>query len=52
MLRREETPPSEDESPTTVKFIKMSCKYFTDGMVSKPLAPCVCVCVCKGEPPP
>ncbi|XP_046878370.1 nuclear receptor coactivator 7 isoform X2 [Hypomesus transpacificus] len=32
MLRREETPPSEDESPTTVKFIKMSCKYFTDGM--------------------
>ncbi|XP_067097120.1 nuclear receptor coactivator 7 isoform X2 [Osmerus mordax] len=31
-LRREVTPPSEDESPTTVKFIKMSCKYFTDGM--------------------
>ncbi|XP_021456336.2 nuclear receptor coactivator 7 isoform X2 [Oncorhynchus mykiss] len=26
------SPPSEDESPATVKFIKMSCKYFTDGM--------------------
>ncbi|KAG5277576.1 hypothetical protein AALO_G00119210 [Alosa alosa] len=31
-LRRELSPPSEDESPATVKFIKMSCKYFTDGM--------------------
>lgn len=31
-LRRELSPNSEDESPTTVKFIKMSCKYFTDGM--------------------
>ncbi|KAF4092183.1 hypothetical protein AMELA_G00017940 [Ameiurus melas] len=27
---RELSPPSEDES--TVKFLKMSCKYFTDGM--------------------
>uniref|UniRef100_A0A673MRH9 Nuclear receptor coactivator 7-like n=1 Tax=Sinocyclocheilus rhinocerous TaxID=307959 RepID=A0A673MRH9_9TELE len=26
------SPLSEDESPATVKFIKMSCKYFTDGM--------------------
>ncbi|XP_062406721.1 nuclear receptor coactivator 7 isoform X2 [Sardina pilchardus] len=32
LLRRELSPPSEDESPATVKFIKMSCKYFTDGM--------------------
>jgi len=32
-LRRELSPNSEDESPATVKFIKMSCKYFTDGMV-------------------
>ncbi|XP_042359819.1 nuclear receptor coactivator 7 isoform X2 [Plectropomus leopardus] len=31
-LRRELSPNSEDESPETVKFIKMSCKYFTDGM--------------------
>uniref|UniRef100_A0A668ARJ1 Nuclear receptor coactivator 7 n=1 Tax=Myripristis murdjan TaxID=586833 RepID=A0A668ARJ1_9TELE len=31
-LRRELSPASEDESPATVKFIKMSCKYFTDGM--------------------
>ncbi|XP_035630973.1 nuclear receptor coactivator 7-like isoform X2 [Oncorhynchus keta] len=31
-LRRVLSPPSEDESPATVKFIKMSCKYFTDGM--------------------
>lgn len=31
-LRRELSPNSEDESPLTVKFIKMSCKYFTDGM--------------------
>ncbi|XP_071335309.1 nuclear receptor coactivator 7 isoform X2 [Trachinotus anak] len=31
-LRRELSPNSEDESPSTVKFIKMSCKYFTDGM--------------------
>ncbi|XP_060770045.1 nuclear receptor coactivator 7 isoform X2 [Neoarius graeffei] len=31
MLRHQElSPPSEDESP--VKFLKMSCKYFTDGM--------------------
>lgn len=29
---RETSPLSEDESPATVKFIKMSCKYFTDGM--------------------
>lgn len=29
---RELSPPSEDEGPATVKFIKMSCKYFTDGM--------------------
>ncbi|XP_076844156.1 nuclear receptor coactivator 7b isoform X2 [Brachyhypopomus gauderio] len=26
------SPHSEDESPATVKFLKMSCKYFTDGM--------------------
>ncbi|XP_072298470.1 nuclear receptor coactivator 7 isoform X2 [Eucyclogobius newberryi] len=31
-IQRELSPNSEDESPTTVKFIKMSCKYFTDGM--------------------
>uniref|UniRef100_A0A4W5KWK4 Nuclear receptor coactivator 7 n=1 Tax=Hucho hucho TaxID=62062 RepID=A0A4W5KWK4_9TELE len=31
-LRREQSPPSEDENPAIVKFIKMSCKYFTDGM--------------------
>ncbi|XDV41113.1 hypothetical protein PO909_010036 [Leuciscus waleckii] len=31
-VRREASPLSEDESPATVKFIKMSCKYFTDGM--------------------
>ncbi|XP_058611588.1 nuclear receptor coactivator 7 isoform X3 [Onychostoma macrolepis] len=31
-VRRETSPLSEDESPTTVKFLKMSCKYFTDGM--------------------
>ncbi|XP_008290512.1 nuclear receptor coactivator 7 [Stegastes partitus] len=31
-IRRECSPNSEDESPATVKFIKMSCKYFTDGM--------------------
>uniref|UniRef100_A0A8C5F704 Nuclear receptor coactivator 7 n=1 Tax=Gadus morhua TaxID=8049 RepID=A0A8C5F704_GADMO len=31
-IQRHASPPSEDESPTTVKFIKMSCKYFTDGM--------------------
>ncbi|PWA27507.1 hypothetical protein CCH79_00000342, partial [Gambusia affinis] len=31
-IRREFSPNSEDESPATVKFIKMSCKYFTDGM--------------------
>ncbi|TNN82683.1 Oxidation resistance protein 1 [Liparis tanakae] len=31
-LRRELSPNSEDESPATVKFIKMSCKFFTDGM--------------------
>eukprot|EP00063_Salmo_salar_P086066 XP_014060901.1 PREDICTED: nuclear receptor coactivator 7-like isoform X1 [Salmo salar] len=31
-LRRVLSPPSEDESPATAKFIKMSCKYFTDGM--------------------
>ncbi|XP_070292062.1 nuclear receptor coactivator 7 isoform X2 [Salvelinus sp. IW2-2015] len=31
-LRRERSPPSEDENPAIVKFIKMSCKYFTDGM--------------------
>uniref|UniRef100_A0A673C245 Nuclear receptor coactivator 7 n=1 Tax=Sphaeramia orbicularis TaxID=375764 RepID=A0A673C245_9TELE len=29
-IRRELSPNSEDESPATVKFIKMSCKYFTD----------------------
>lgn len=33
-VRRETSPLSEDESPVTVKFLKMSCKYFTDGMVS------------------
>lgn len=32
---RELSPNSEDESPATVKFIKMSCKYFTDGMVNR-----------------
>nr|XP_055041722.1 nuclear receptor coactivator 7 isoform X1 [Misgurnus anguillicaudatus] len=31
-VRRETSPLSEDESLATVKFIKMSCKYFTDGM--------------------
>ncbi|XP_014000146.1 nuclear receptor coactivator 7 isoform X2 [Salmo salar] len=31
-LRRERSPLSEDENPAIVKFIKMSCKYFTDGM--------------------
>ncbi|XP_077408870.1 nuclear receptor coactivator 7b isoform X2 [Vanacampus margaritifer] len=31
-LQRQLSPNSEDESPATVKFIKMSCKYFTDGM--------------------
>ncbi|XP_068198765.1 nuclear receptor coactivator 7 isoform X2 [Antennarius striatus] len=31
-IRRQLSPNSEDESPATVKFIKMSCKYFTDGM--------------------
>ncbi|XP_043075808.1 nuclear receptor coactivator 7 isoform X2 [Puntigrus tetrazona] len=31
-VRRETSPLSEDESPATVKFLKMSCKYFTDGM--------------------
>lgn len=34
-IRRELSPNSEDESPATVKFIKMSCKYFTDGMVNR-----------------
>lgn len=33
-IRRVLSSNSEDESPATVKFIKMSCKYFTDGMVS------------------
>ncbi|XP_022523652.1 nuclear receptor coactivator 7 isoform X2 [Astyanax mexicanus] len=32
LRHRELSPPSEDESPATVKFLKMSCKYFTDGM--------------------
>lgn len=31
-IRRELSPNSEDDSPATVRFIKMSCKYFTDGM--------------------
>ncbi|XP_018599369.1 nuclear receptor coactivator 7 isoform X1 [Scleropages formosus] len=31
-LRRVLSPGSEDEEPATVKFLKMSCKYFTDGM--------------------
>ncbi|XP_072217931.1 nuclear receptor coactivator 7 isoform X2 [Leuresthes tenuis] len=31
-IRRQLSPNSEDESPTTVRFIKMSCKFFTDGM--------------------
>lgn len=31
-LCRQLSPNSEDDSPTTVKFIKMSCKYFTDGV--------------------
>eukprot|EP00066_Takifugu_rubripes_P021113 XP_011610379.1 PREDICTED: nuclear receptor coactivator 7-like [Takifugu rubripes] len=31
-IRRVLSSNSEDESPATVKFIKMSCKYFTDGM--------------------
>ncbi|XP_054617582.1 nuclear receptor coactivator 7 isoform X2 [Dunckerocampus dactyliophorus] len=31
-MQRQLSPNSEDESPATVKFIKMSCKYFTDGM--------------------
>ncbi|KAJ3606986.1 hypothetical protein NHX12_026501 [Muraenolepis orangiensis] len=31
-IQRHVSPTSEDESPATVKFIKMSCKYFTDGM--------------------
>ncbi|XP_063078710.1 nuclear receptor coactivator 7 [Engraulis encrasicolus] len=32
LLSRQLSPPSEDESPATLKFIKMSCRYFTDGM--------------------
>ncbi|XP_036406261.1 nuclear receptor coactivator 7 isoform X1 [Megalops cyprinoides] len=31
-IRRMLSPPSEDEEPPTVKFLKMSCRYFTDGM--------------------
>ncbi|KAJ8270543.1 hypothetical protein GJAV_G00116150 [Gymnothorax javanicus] len=31
-LRRMLSPESEDEEPLTVKFLKMSCRYFTDGM--------------------
>ncbi|XP_061610489.1 nuclear receptor coactivator 7 isoform X1 [Phyllopteryx taeniolatus] len=31
-IRRQLSPNSEDDGPATVKFIKMSCKYFTDGM--------------------
>ncbi|KAM9355735.1 LOW QUALITY PROTEIN: nuclear receptor coactivator 7 [Pholidichthys leucotaenia] len=31
-IQRELSPNSEEESPLIVKFIKMSCKYFTDGM--------------------
>ncbi|XP_026146210.1 nuclear receptor coactivator 7-like isoform X2 [Carassius auratus] len=31
-VRRDTSPLSEDESPATVKFLKMSCKFFTDGM--------------------
>uniref|UniRef100_A0A671KPU2 Nuclear receptor coactivator 7-like n=1 Tax=Sinocyclocheilus anshuiensis TaxID=1608454 RepID=A0A671KPU2_9TELE len=31
-VRRETSPLSEDESPVSIKFLKMSCKYFTDGM--------------------
>ncbi|XP_061668158.1 nuclear receptor coactivator 7 isoform X2 [Syngnathoides biaculeatus] len=31
-IRRQLSPNSEDDSPATVQFIKMSCKYFTDGM--------------------
>lgn len=34
-IQRHSSPTSEDESPATVKFIKMSCKYFTDGMVTR-----------------
>lgn len=34
-IRRVLSANSEDESPATVKFIKMSCKYFTDGMVNR-----------------
>lgn len=34
-IRRVLSSNSEDESPATVKFIKMSCKYFTDGMVNR-----------------
>lgn len=32
-LCRQLSPNSDDYSPSTVKFIKMSCKYFTDGLV-------------------
>lgn len=38
-IRRELSPNSEDESPATVKFIKMSCKYFTDGKVEPKAEP-------------
>ncbi|KAJ8347974.1 hypothetical protein SKAU_G00265630 [Synaphobranchus kaupii] len=31
-LHRMVSPASEDEEPTTVRFLKMSCRYFTDGM--------------------
>ncbi|XP_061097779.1 nuclear receptor coactivator 7 isoform X1 [Conger conger] len=31
-LHRMLSPASEDEEPVTVKFLKMSCRYFTDGM--------------------
>ncbi|XP_064195187.1 nuclear receptor coactivator 7 isoform X1 [Anguilla rostrata] len=31
-LHRLLSPASEDEEPVTVKFLKISCRYFTDGM--------------------
>ncbi|KAJ8390239.1 hypothetical protein AAFF_G00109780 [Aldrovandia affinis] len=31
-LHKTLSPPSEDEELMTVKFLKMSCRYFTDGM--------------------
>ncbi|XP_048841535.1 nuclear receptor coactivator 7 isoform X4 [Brienomyrus brachyistius] len=31
-IQKVQSPASEDEEPPVVKFLKMSCRYFTDGM--------------------